>query len=412
MWNAARLACFRAGSLITRKMNMVGMGVAVVVILIIGGVGVWYWLKIKETGRDNAHEDRTPPGIKQEPILGEDIPGPSDAEAEFKPKPKPPVAVEPEPPASSHELEVSGESADSEGELEREGEENLEESQDKTPDFGEVDDSGLPKYDPFVTEFVRINFKKPVTGVQLAPFVKGAMDIKPRGLVRILALESTSNRWFEPDAIGMFSAVAFYIKLASGQASFDKVSLSSLYQLVLLRLELSFESSSEMKDIGQMITRAEQLKTLIKNFGVQVTLLLRPLEPVPVEEFEKEAMLLGLKKRSSKHYEKIGELVLDKNGKRLGNRKGTIELRWLDERNIAISLNVPLISPENDPLRLLMSSANAFAAVFDAKIVEPSGREISGATVALLGRELDRFYKQMRENDIEPGSVRSHLLLD
>lgn len=393
---------------------MVGMGVAVVVILIFGGVGVWYWFKIKETGRHDKLEDRTAPGIKQEPILGEEIPGQTDSEEEFKPKPEPPIEPEPEPePAAVPAAEEAASVPEQEAQPSSEEEEEYpEESTEKTPDFGEVDDSGLPRYDPFVTEFVRINFKKPVTGVQLAPFVKGAMDIKPRGLVRILALESTSNRWFEPDAIGMFSAVAFYIKLASGRASFDKVSLSSLYQLVLLRLELSFESTSEMKDIGQMITRAEQLKTLIKNFGVQVTLLLRPLEPVSVEEFEKEAMLLGLKRRSAKHYEKVGELVLDKNGKRLGNRKGTIELRWLDDRNIAVSLNVPLIAPENEPLRLLMSSANAFAAVFDAKIVEPSGREISGATVALLSKELDRFYKQMRENDIEPGSVRSHLLLD
>lgn len=103
---------------------------------------------------------------------------------------------------------------------------------------------------------------------------------------------------------------------------------------------------------------------------------------------------------------------LDKNGKRQGNRKGTIELRWLDDRNIAISLNVPLIAPESDPLRLLMTAANAFAAVFDAKIVDPKGCEISGATVSLLKQELDRFYKQMRENNIEPGSVRAHQLLD
>ena len=73
----------------------------------------------------------------------------------------------------------------------------------------EIDDSGLPKYDPFVTELVRITFKKPVTGSQLAPFVKTAMENAPRGLLRILALEANSNRWFVPDAIGMFSAIGF-----------------------------------------------------------------------------------------------------------------------------------------------------------------------------------------------------------
>ena len=36
-----------------------------------------------------------------------------------------------------------------------------------SPVLEEIDDSGLPKYDPFVTELVRITFKKPVTGSQL-----------------------------------------------------------------------------------------------------------------------------------------------------------------------------------------------------------------------------------------------------
>ena len=351
---------------------MVGMGVTIVLILAVGGVGVWYWLRIKETSSHEKVEDKTPPRIPQEPIFGEDLINSGDIKVDEIKKTSPP-AQEPQE---------------------------------------EIDDSGLPKYDPFVTELVRITFKKPVTGSQLAPFVKTAMENAPRGLLRILALEANSNRWFVPDAIGMFSAIAFYIQLASGKASFDQVSLSNLYQLVFLRMEMNLDGTSEMKEMQLLNNHTDQLNALIKNFGVQITLLLRPLEPVSIDDFEKETMLLGLKRRSMTHYEKLGELVLDKNGKRQGNRKGTIELRWLDDRNIAISLNVPLIAPESDPLRLLMTAANAFAAVFDAKIVDPKGCEISGATVSLLKQELDRFYKQMRENNIEPGSVRAHQLLD
>ena len=111
------------------------------------------------------------------------------------------------------------------------------------------------------------------------------------------------------------------------------------------------------------------------------------------------------------HYESWVSWFWIKTANVRANSKATlIELRWLDDRNIAISLNVPLIAPESDPLRLLMTAANAFAAVFDAKIVDPKGCEISGATVSLLKQELDRFYKQMRENNIEPGSVRAHQL--
>ena len=375
---------------------MVGMGVTIVLILAVGGVGVWYWLRIKETASHEKVEDKTPPRIPQEPIFGEDLINSGDIKVD-EIKTSPPVE-EPQPESQSP--------------LQAEEPEEEEEPVETSPMLEEIDDSGLPKYDPFVTELVRITFKKPVTGSQLAPFVKTAMENAPRGLLRILALEANSNRWFVPDAIGMFSAIASYIQLASGKASFDQVSLSNLYQLVFLRMEMNLDGTSEMKEMQLLNNHTDQLNALIKDFGVQITLLLRPLEPVSIDDFEKETMLLGLKRRSMTHYEKLGELVLDKNGKRQGNRKGTIELRWLDDRNIAISLNVPLIAPESDPLRLLMTAANAFAAVFDAKIVDPKGCEISGATVSLLKQELDRFYKQMRENNIEPGSVRAHQLLD
>ncbi len=387
-------------------MNMVGMGVTIVLILAVGGVGVWYWLRIRETGSHEKVEEKTPPRIPQEPIFGDDLINSGDIKVD-EIKASPPVEEpQPEPQQPTEKEEVTEEDEET---LPKEAEEEPEET---SPVLEGIDDSGLPKYDPFVTELVRITFKKPVTGSQLAPFVKTAMENAPRGLLRILALEANSNRWFVPDAIGMFSAIAFYIQLASGKASFDQVSLSNLYQLVFLRMEMNLDGTSEMKEMQFLNNHTDQLNALIKNFGVQITLLLRPLEPVSIYDFEKETMLLGLKRRSMTHYEKLGELVLDKNGKRQGNRKGTIELRWLDNRNIAISLNVPLIAPESDPLRLLMTAANAFAAVFDAKIVDPKGCEISGATVSLLKQELDRFYKQMRENNIEPGSVRAHQLLD
>ena len=52
---------------------MVGMGVTIVLILAVGGVGVWYWLRIKETASHEKVEDKTPPRIPQEPIFGEDL---------------------------------------------------------------------------------------------------------------------------------------------------------------------------------------------------------------------------------------------------------------------------------------------------------------------------------------------------
>ena len=252
---------------------MVGMGVTIVLILAVGGVGVWYWLRIKETSSHEKVEDKTPPRIPQEPIFGEDLINSGDIKVD-EIKTSPPVE-EPQPESQSP-LQAE-ETVEEVREILPEEPEEEEEPVETSPMLEEIDDSGLPKYDPFVTELVRITFKKPVTGSQLAPFVKTAMENAPRGLLRILALEANSNRWFVPDAIGMFSAIAFYIQLASGKASFDQVSLSNLYQLVFLRMEMNLDGTSEMKEMQLLNNHTDQLNALIKDFGVQITLLLRPL---------------------------------------------------------------------------------------------------------------------------------------
>ena len=246
-------------------MNMVGMGVTIVLILAVGGVGVWYWLRIKETASHEKVEDKTPPRIPQEPIFGEDLINSGDIKVD-EIKTSPPVE-EPQPESQSP-LQAE-ETVEEVREILPEEPEEEEEPVETSPMLEEIDDSGLPKYDPFVTELVRITFKKPVTGSQLAPFVKTAMENAPRGLLRILALEANSNRWFVPDAIGMFSAIAFYIQLASGKASFDQVSLSNLYQLVFLRMEMNLDGTSEMKEMQLLNNHTDQLNALIKDFGVQ-----------------------------------------------------------------------------------------------------------------------------------------------
>ena len=70
---------------------MVGMGVTIVLILAVGGVGVWYWLRIKETSSHEKVEDKTPPRIPQEPIFGEDLINSGDIKVDEIKKTSPPV---------------------------------------------------------------------------------------------------------------------------------------------------------------------------------------------------------------------------------------------------------------------------------------------------------------------------------
>ncbi len=391
--------------------STVGMVVTIVIIIAAAIGGVWYWTKIKEDKSSEPPKDNRHAEI-QEPILRNDDALPKPISHIKIPSEEP---KEEDAPAAEPPLETAEEEKKEESEVSALPAEQSEPSDNylEQPQPEELSESGLFKHDPFLMELVRINFRKPVTGSQLTPFVRSALDeIAPHGLLRVLALESNSQRWFKPDAIGMFEAVAFYVQLASSHASFNDVSLNQLNGQIFQRMEMHLDGSCEIQDVQELVNRTQYLNALIKQFGVQITLLLRPIEKVSIDTFEREATLLGFKRRSSKHYEKIGELVTDKEGRRLGNRKGTIEIRWIDDSNITISLNVPLIAPEKDPLRLFMTAVNAFAAVFDAEIVGSNGKVIDGATISLLKQELDRFYKEMRAKDVEPGSLRAHRLLD
>ena len=380
-----------------------GLVIAFVIIIVGASGGFWYWNKIRERKSEEPSRKTDRP-LVQEPILVPDKPKISQT---------PDIVVRPEEDQPEEPIKENvelPESTSEESEPQDLPEEPL--SYPVTAETEETEGTKLPPYDPFLKELVEVRLRKPATGSQIEPFVKLAYEIAPNGLLRVLALESNSKRWFKPDVLGMFESVAFCFQLSSSRATFTEVSLSSLISQVFQRMEMNLDGSAEMKEMSELVHKTNRLNEMVKQFGVQITLLLRPLDRVSIDKFEREAEELGFKRRNAKHYERIGELVLDKKGKRIGNRKGTIELRWLDDKNITISLNVPLIAPEEQPLRLLLQSANAFAAVFEAKIVGSNGREIGSPTISLLSQELDRFYKEMRSKDLEPGSERAHLLLD
>lgn len=273
-----------------------------------------------------------------------------------------------------------------------------------------TDQAGLPLHDPLLQELIKITFAKPVVGNQLVEYVRQAKVLVPEGHLKVLAYEINSKSWLEPDPIGLYSEVAFYVQLASTKGAMNEVSLSELYQL-FNRMEMSFSADMTAEDVNVVSERSKKLADMVVGFGLQITLWLLPHETVTIDRFEQVSSDLGFRRRSSHTYEKIGDFLSGPNGEAI-YQKGIFQINWLNDKKIALSLNVPLIAPEENPLRLFMMAANAFGAVFDAEIVDASGTEINGGTIALVEKELKVFYRQMREAQIEPGSLRAHCLLD
>ena len=395
------------------------MTILVVVIVGCAAGCFWYWTKLRAHSDKTAKSSSANEGGKQEPLL--------NPESTISDKP---LVVD------RNELSELGARKQSSNEEQAGTDKKLEEEEsqaqekpveenkptyipplnepepfEQVPEVEETDEEGLPKLDPFLCETIRINFRNPIAGSELMQKIRSLHDIEPASLIQTLGYESGQKKWYPIDAIGVFSSVVLLVQLASRKGSFSEVSISQLIQLTQ-RLEMALDGTSDIKDSQELTQKAQKLAGLIRQFGVQITLLLKPQAPIDIDKYGKVCSDLGFRRKNSRQYEKLGEAVIDEDGKHLGNRKGAIETKWFNESNIAISLNVPLIAPENEPLKLFMTACNAFAAAFDAQIFDGSGRSISASTLNMVKQELDAFYKKMSEGEVEPGSLRAHKLLD
>lgn len=269
---------------------------------------------------------------------------------------------------------------------------------------------GLPVPDKIVDEVFKVTFNHPVPGKRLLDRLKDLDQFKDTVNVKVFAFEENQKRWFKPDAIGIFSSLVIYLPLASRVGFLSPLQLAKFNQ-VLEGLQIQLGGTSDALDMPSLEKRATNLGKVVTEFSAQISLLLQLATPTDVARFEEVAHDLRFKRVNEHHYEKIGDLILTPAGKRIGNRRGTIAVEYVNENCVVLSLLVGLTNPENDPLRDYVLAANAFAAKLDATIVNAGGSELNNSMLTTVRKELKAFYEGMRAAGVEPGSATAHRLL-
>lgn len=351
-----------------------------------------------------------PEAGSEEAAAPEEVPAQAPSEPEVKvEEPAEPEETPAEVPAGP---EVA-EEPEAELEPEPEPEPEPEEPKDDEPEiFDELGSgNGLPKPDPFVDDVFRIQFKEPVPGNFLVPLLADLDEFRSVAVVRCFAFEANQNQWFAPDRIGVFSQLVIYLQSATSRGFMDELAFAKFYQIIQ-HIEMKFDVVTDAPDQQDAVIKARNLSRIGREFGAQISFLLRCPREISVHEYGDACTELGFKRRSNVNYEKVGELVLDSQGRRLGNRRGILTTRYVDGGNIVISLAAGLSHPERAPLREFMGAANALAAMLEAEVVNAAGLEIDNSLLMTVQGELGRFYKAMNEAGVEPGSPTAHRLLN
>lgn len=434
------------------------LGMTLTAILLIGcaGGGIWYWLKIKEAPK-KIKQDKSPlAGNKKEPFLrsekekeiqsvrqSSEAVNPSSSQtpvkdavqkptvpmqatpssAPVKPaKPEAKPAADKVPEVYSFEKTAKALEESKQRQMQAQAAARtdisgsaLDFQQNSLPfdevlRFEDVEKNGCPSHNPMLEVSFKIQFKNPVTGSALLNELLPLKNLQPKGNYWVYGYDSYTKSWYVPEAIGLYSSIIIFVQLASSRGVVSEVSISSVLQ-IKQRLEMMFDGSSDEVEQSLISNKSKNLTHLLQQFGAQISVTLRSRNEVSLDEFEKVASDLGMKRINSKLYEKVGELVQTADGKRSHNRKGAIAAAWVSPSYVVISLFVALMTPESQPLRSLMIAANAFAAPFEAEIVDNQGYPINGQILTTVKKEIDNFYQQMRDKGLEPGSPTAHKLL-
>lgn len=387
--------------------------IAILLALVVAGVIIWYFrykgqFPVITPASDKPHE-KLEPKVGGYEGSGSESPIPQSTDA-----PVTGNASVPEPSAHVPESPLQQVPASQEG-THREIKEEAKSSgadQQTEPDeiLFEEGLEGLPVPDKIVDEVFKVSFNQPVPGKRLLDRLKDLEQFKDTVTVKVFAFEENQKRWFKPDAIGIFSSLVIYLPLASRAGFLTPLQLAKFNQ-VLEGLQIQLSGTSDALDMPGLEKRAANLGKVVTEFSAQISLLLQLSKPTAVDRFEEVAHDLRFKRVNPHHYEKIGDLILTPAGKRIGNRRGTIAVEYVNENSVVISLLVGLTDPESDPLREYVLATNAFAAKLDATITNANGAELNNSMLTTVRKELKSFYEGMRAAGVEPGSATAHRLL-
>ena len=81
-----------------------------------------------------------------------------------------------------------------------------------------------------------------------------------------------------------------------------------------------------------------------------------------------------------------------------------------DRRYLSLALDAPLAQPDSKPLRTLFTVANDLCARLNLQLQDTRDRPINTESAQSINIQLNKYYKEMLEADIEPGSDRARVL--
>lgn len=221
--------------------------------------------------------------------------------------------------------------------------------------------------------------------------------------LRIYAKRSDNKRWYEV-IVGehQYTEISAMMLLANRSMCVSEMDASRL-AMAVQQVAIALEADCETEAAQEIVARARRLFEAIRSFDVQLSFTLassQPLSPVTVAE---AARLAGFTQLNAMRYF-YGTV------KHLGDATLYLTQDETDRHYLMLSLDAPLMNPGNRPLHQLFSVANDLSARLGLQLQDSRGMPINTEAVQSINKQLQSYYDQMKQANIEPGSPRARLL--
>lgn len=241
---------------------------------------------------------------------------------------------------------------------------------------------------------------RPIAGERMLEMAANLQKLKLP--IRIYVRRVDNNRWYLPVAEGRYTEMAVVLLLATRLSYINEMD-ASRFCVAIQQAGIALDADNDTEAAQDIVARAKHLHETIKSFDIQLSFILAAREPLPPPEVAEAARLAGFTQLNPMRY--FLGTVQD-----ISNATIFLTQDQFDRRYLTLSLDAPLARPNSRPLHKLFSVSNDLCARLHLQMQDATDAPINTEAAQAINKQLELYYKQMIQAEIEPGSPRARIL--
>jgi hypothetical protein len=213
--------------------------------------------------------------------------------------------------------------------------------------------------------------------------------------------DAKSQSWTAPDRFGFYSELLVAVQIAHRSGALSEID-ATRFVAAAQQIALAVEADFDAPDVPRLVAQAAALDRMCEGFDVQIALTVTAIDAAwTADVVQSAAAALGFRAVAA------GQWELREDGRDLVLLLGTPSL---PTRQLAVTIDVPLVRPDYSPLVRQFTVAEQLALRLNGRVVDDNDRPVQREPHFAVAAQLAGLYDEMQSSGIPAGSERARRL--